>query len=386
MNLRIAILTDGFFPNVIGGMQKHSYYLTKYLAAAGVKVDLYYPKFENAAVDLSAFSESETSNISFVPVAYPRKGGGFAHYIRSEYEFSRRIALAFEKRATVDFVIAKGFTAWHLLSKKSKGTSYPPIGVNFHGYEMFQHQPGIMAWLKSKLLFSSPVKFNVQHADYLFSYGGKITELIQKLNVQRKRIIEISTGISSWWLVLKAEQHVAPRRFVFVGRYERRKGVEELNTALRQLIAEKVNFSFEFVGAIPSGRKIASDKIFYHGKITDENALKEILCQSDVLVCPSYSEGMPNVIMEAMASGLAIITTNTGATGVMADESNGWIIEAGSADAVRNAMIQVINESDSALMTKRTNSIEKVQRSFLWEKVAQTTIGEIDRLVKSPIS
>ena len=33
----------------------------------------------------------------------------------------------------------------------------------------------------------------------------------------------------------------------------------------------------------------------------------------DVLICPSYSEGMPNVIIEAAARGLAIIATNVGA-------------------------------------------------------------------------
>ena len=40
--MKISLLTDGIFPYVIGGMQKHSYYLVKYFAQIGVYVDLYH--------------------------------------------------------------------------------------------------------------------------------------------------------------------------------------------------------------------------------------------------------------------------------------------------------------------------------------------------------
>ena len=43
-------------------------------------------------------------------------------------------------------------------------------------------------------------------------------------------------------------------------------------------------------------------------------------------MCPSYSEGMPNVIMEAMSRGLAIIATDVGAVSKLVDEENGWLI------------------------------------------------------------
>ena len=40
--MRIALLTDGLWPDTIGGMQKHSFYLAKYLALNGHHVDVYY--------------------------------------------------------------------------------------------------------------------------------------------------------------------------------------------------------------------------------------------------------------------------------------------------------------------------------------------------------
>jgi len=40
--MKIALLTDGVWPVVVGGMQKHTYYLSKYLMRQGVEIDLYY--------------------------------------------------------------------------------------------------------------------------------------------------------------------------------------------------------------------------------------------------------------------------------------------------------------------------------------------------------
>ena len=40
--MRIALVTDGIYPYVMGGMQKHSYYLCKYLVKLGVEIDLYH--------------------------------------------------------------------------------------------------------------------------------------------------------------------------------------------------------------------------------------------------------------------------------------------------------------------------------------------------------
>ena len=47
----------------------------------------------------------------------------------------------------------------------------------------------------------------------------------------------------------------------------------------------------------------------------------------DILLCPSYSEGMPNVILEAMSRGLAIIATNVGAIRLLVSEDNGVLLQ-----------------------------------------------------------
>ncbi|MGB0418765.1 MAG: glycosyltransferase family 4 protein, partial [Opitutales bacterium] len=71
---------------------------------------------------------------------------------------------------------------------------------------------------------------------------------------------------------------------------------------------------FVFIGPIPKEKQLDLPWVQYRGSVSDQDALKAELDQGDVLVCPSYSEGMPTVILEAMARGLAIVATDVGAT------------------------------------------------------------------------
>jgi len=122
----------------------------------------------------------------------------------------------------------------------------------------------------------------------VFSYGNKITEIIQSLGVTDDRIIEIPTGIEKSWLSNKIPTSDV-LNFLFIGRYERRKGIEELNLALKSLLPNEL-FHFHFIGPIPPCGKILSDKITYHGSVMESERIKEITDSCQVLVTPSHSE------------------------------------------------------------------------------------------------
>lgn len=380
--MTIALLTDGIYPYVIGGMQRHSFYLAKYLAAAGVRVDLYHTNQSQKDIsELEGFTAEEKANIRSFVIPFPKFEASPGHYIRESYAYSVSIWNIFKKQSKVDFIIAKGFSGWELINQKSKGVSLPPVGVNFHGYEMFQPQPGFMSWLKSRFLLKSPVLFNMKHADFLFSYGGKITQLLLSLGFDENKILEISTGISAAWLNESPKASVKLRKFVFSGRYERRKGVEELNSVLKKMISIRDDFEFHFIGPIPKNKELRSEKIFYHGLITDNDKMKKLLKEMDVLVCPSHSEGMPNVVMEGLASGLAVIATDTGATSVMVSDKNGWLIAPGNESQLGNAIKEAIMIFPIALDKKKMAAVNHVKENFLWEKIAAQTVFLIEKKI-----
>jgi glycosyltransferase involved in cell wall biosynthesis len=169
-----------------------------------------------------------------------------------------------------------------------------------------------------------------------------------------------------------------PVRFVYVGRYEERKGVKNLNAALLHLIRQNQKFEFHFIGDIPTHLQINDSKITYYGAITDYSKIQSLLKSMDVLVCPSYSEGMPNVIVEAMASGLTVIATNVGAVSELVNNSTGYLIENNDVSILTNALNTIINTKKEVLQAKKTAALQHIQ-NFTWEKIIERLIENIKK-------
>jgi glycosyltransferase involved in cell wall biosynthesis len=166
-----------------------------------------------------------------------------------------------------------------------------------------------------------------------------------------------------------------------VGRFERRKGIEELYAVLNELLPVK-NFEFHFIGPIPESLQVASPRVKYWGLVKESASIQQILSECDVLVCPSHAEGMPTVILEAMASGLATIATDVGAVAEVVSSENGWLIPAGDSAALKRAISEAVDIAESDLREKQRKAMALISEKFTWERVIQRTITEIQMVVQ----
>jgi glycosyltransferase involved in cell wall biosynthesis len=379
--MRIALVTDGIWPYVLGGMQKHSYYLCKYLAAKGVEVHLVH--FNQSGYDISRlefFTEEEKRFIRPLVVPFPSSPRFPGHYLYNSYRYSKLAATALlTQGSSYDFIYTKGFTAWHF--QKVKQHFGCEVGVNFHGYEMFQRPPDLKTSLQHRLLLRIPVRKITRNADVVFSYGGKITKIIEKLGVAREKIFELPSGVEE---SLLDDVRIAPTgekiEFVFLGRYERRKGVEELNKAIiiLSLGNPSLEAGFHFIGPIPGSLQLTDKHVKYHGEIRDKAELRSLLSNCDVLVCPSWSEGMPNVILEAMANGLTVLATDAGATAIMVNDNTGWLIPSPEPTVIKTAILSIIDAPRELIDQKKRNAVDLIRTRFVWERLIEKLIVRLD--------
>lgn len=376
--MRVALLTDGIHPFVIGGIQRHSYYLCKYLAANGVQVDLYHtgagerdPLLEGDEL----FTEKERQNIRFISVEWPAGRRFPGHYIWESYRYAERIFHHLGSDTPPDVIYAKGYTAWYVLQKKYQ----VPVLVNFHGAEFLQPAFSFRGKLSNFLLRWAGI-YSMRKANYIISYGGGITQLMQKYLPQHHSIIELPAAIPFSWLNEQPLSAGKVIRFCFVGREERRKALPELTNVIMQFIGSD-NFEFHFVGDLRKVSKIASSNVHYHGLMADSDALKQFLHKMDVLVCPSFSEGMPNVILEAMASGCAVIATDVGAISTIVTNDTGWLFKAGDFKELEKIMFGILNNGGNFLLEKRERARARVKGHFVWEKIIQATIKELKAVI-----
>jgi glycosyltransferase involved in cell wall biosynthesis len=370
--MKVALITDGIWPYAVGGMQRHSYSLCKHLARSGVSVDLYYTiKKENNNPQLSdVFTSTELKNIEPRFIRYPTGVYFPGHYIWKSFQYSKLIYRQLYKNLQqYDIVYIQGFSGWYLLEKKTRpGFSTPPCIVNLHGLEMFQYASTFKGKLQ-QYLFKPFAKRQLLKADYVQSLGGTLTSILLSLGVSRSKIIECPNAVEKSWLWEKSIVSNSPRRFAFIGRYETRKGIEELNTVLRKLISEEVVFEMNFIGPIPEPHQIKDHRIFYHGQLSNENEIKRVLDTVDFLVVPSSAEGMPTVILEAMARGCAVIAYDVGAIAEMVSGKNGILMKGQGIKILFDSMVKGLTMDDADLVKMKQTSLSKVEESFLWEKV-----------------
>lgn len=371
--MKISLITDGIWPYVIGGMQKHSYLLCKYLAKEKVNIVLLHPETDEYSEEKQKelFTREELAHIEWVSVPRSKKYFFPGHYLCEEWMYSKNCFNLIKNRTDIDFIYTKGLTSWYLLKKKKQLTA--KVGIKVHGYEFLQGQANIKEWMNA-LLLSRPFRYIHRKTDFVFSYGGKITSLIQSMGVIPEKIVEIPGAVEAGWIRKeeKNKKNGSEKKLLFIGRFERRKGIEEINQVLLE-IGDNAGFEFHFAGPIPDEKKVNLPHIKYHGLLTSRNQIIELMDQMDVLVCPSYSEGMPNVIMEAMSRGCAVIATDVGAVPLLVDQRNGWLIAPGSSAELKQVIVNVLNCEDHVIEEMGRVSRTRIAAHFTWDIIAGKT-------------
>lgn len=377
--MTILFLTDGLFPLQVGGMQRHSSVLITYLLSRGHQIIALHPGGKHT--DKKNISEffGANSHLSLVEVPFPAFARFPGHYVRENRAYSKRCYQAISGRLDeIDVIYAQGFTAHYFFKRRKFIPARIPIFLNLHGFEMFQPQSGWRSYI-GNLFLRNEALFNLAKADYIYSFGGKLDKVLTELNIPQSKIVYQSNAVPDHWIIQKKENLHYPRTFVFIGRNERRKGLPELMNALNQIKAE---FKIHFVGPVEEQARQKDSRFFYHGEIRDSSQIQSILDQCDCLILPSYSEGMPTVILEAMARGLAILATHVGAVSRMID-GNGILIDHPEVSLLAEGITKMLDLSEEDLFAMKMRSIELVKQNFTWSVVADRKIQDFERALNS---
>lgn len=142
-------------------------------------------------------------------------------------------------------------------------------------------------------------------------------------------------------------------RLLFVGWLEKEKGIFDLLEACAHL-ARPQKFRLTIAGrgkAEDEARKYVlehglSETVDFAGWV-EGGALLNLYQESDVFVLPSWSEGLPNAMIESMAAGLAVIVSSVGnIPDVIRDEQEALLVPAKDVNALTSAIQRVITSSE----------------------------------------
>lgn len=168
------------------------------------------------------------------------------------------------------------------------------------------------------------------------------------------QIVQIPNGVDADHFKPAAIEKRTENRIIFIGRLDQWKGVGFLIQAFKTLLADGIPAHLDILGDGPDRNKLQQqaadlglqDVISFHGAV---HGVAPYLQQASLFVLPSLSEGMPNVVLEAMACGLPVIASRVGGiVDIVADGENGILVEAQRADQLCEAMKQVIINKELA--------------------------------------
>lgn len=171
----------------------------------------------------------------------------------------------------------------------------------------------------------------------------------------------------------KVKQMPNEVNILFLGVLIKRKGVEDLLKVAKSIIYDEVinNVNFRFIiGGIGSDKeKLVNYVVENHienyvdflGWI-EGNDKERVLKSSHIFVLPSYNEGLPVSVLEAMSYGMPIIATDVGSTSeAVINGGNGILIQPGNARELSNALIALI--SDYELRLKMSQESKRISES-----------------------
>jgi len=193
----------------------------------------------------------------------------------------------------------------------------------------------------------------LRYADRIITVCSQATAEALQAGIPESRIAQIPNGVDVQHFTL-SPGHATAGLITFVGRLDYMKGVHVLLEAFAMLIKQGLTAFLQIIGDGPDREKLLrmteilriTESVRFCG-VSEDVAGR--LQASAVFVLPSLSEGLSNVVLEAMACGLPVVATRVGGTEELIENGiSGILVEPGRPEQLCEALQRVLNEEGFA--------------------------------------
>lgn len=220
-----------------------------------------------------------------------------------------------------------------------------PVVLHLHAAQLHHSYRGLPASMKAlvRWMFSLPASCVV--------LGQAAAGFVkQELKVPPERVEIVVNGVPEPELPRRPAVAATPQ-ILFLGNLSERKGVSDLLRAIAHpaLAAAALRVSFAGGGDVDhytglAGNLGVADRVEFTGW-ADPATVARLLSQADVLVLPSYDEGLPLAILEGLAQGVAVVCTPVGEIpNVLTDGLNACFVKPGDSAGIARAIARLLGD------------------------------------------
>lgn len=274
----------------------------------------------------------------------------------------------------------------------AKPVIYGSVAARWAGVKCISTLTGLgYSFLRSSLqadCMKLMYRFALRKAHAVIYHNPDDRSMLLKANVCRRgdSYVVGGSGLPLAEYPLRPYSEAVEGRFIFVGRLLADKGIREFVAAAKIARRENKGLTFQVVGSPDPGNPASISKrelqawvnegeVEFIGQVDD---VRPYLAQAQVIVLPSYREGCPRSLLEAGATGRAMIGTDVaGIREVVTPGESGWLIPRKQVRALADTMILAASEGN--LERFGLYARQHIERKFSEANVVHTYLRLIGR-------
>ena len=305
------------------------------------------------------------------------------------FEFAARVAnYVDEVKNEYDIVnIYAPYGFWYGFRRRRKGSvAGPPYVMSIHGLEERRNYAMAREAKKGRAHYFRLKNRIWQHFYHMRTYRWSIESADQCIVTNREallflqlryslapdRVWFIPNGVGPEFFHRRTSSDTREPKLLFVGTWIDHKGIYALAEAFEKLLALAPRVQLTIAGCTETEEQVrhyfspAAQGSVNVRPFISRAEMPELYAQHDIFVLPSLVEGMPLVLLEAMGSGLAVVTTeSSGMTDLVEDGHDGLLTIPGDADSLTVAITTLCGNSQ--LRHKLGCAAQEKMKRFTWK-------------------
>ena len=236
---------------------------------------------------------------------------------------------------------------------------------------------------------------SIQLADRVICVSHGVRRSYLKAGFSAHKVVTVRNGITvrparNAGTMIRAHLGISSecKLALTVARFSHQKGYSFLLNAVPRVVATHPHVRFVWVGSgplQPDLERLVQDRglrerVLFLGHRVD---VPDLMTAADVFVLPSLFEGLPLVLLEAMAAGVPIVATGVcGTSEVIRDRCSGRLIPSADDDAIARAIIEVLDNPELAARWA-AEARKSVERDFNAARMAEETAAIYEDVLRS---
>jgi glycosyltransferase involved in cell wall biosynthesis len=232
-------------------------------------------------------------------------------------------------------------------------------------------------------------RISIRSADWAVCSTREIWSYLQLFyNLDYRRVFYIPHGVGPRFFFDRPYLPLDAPRLLYVGTWLEQRGVRYLSDALTRLTQELPGTRLTIAGSIEGQERILN---YFHPRVrkfvevvpfVPSECMPEVYAQHDIFVFPSFFEALPLVLLEAMASGMPVVTAETcGMMDVVQNNYNGLLVPPGDSSAIVKCVCEF---SQSVELRKQLGRrARETAKNYTWEKVTRELEKVFERAIQT---